>query len=392
MQTKVATDVLTTLRVLLVEDDEDDYVITRDLLSEIDQTDYQLDWVNNSHDALTKLLAPDCAFNVCLLDYRLGNETGLDIMRQVSKEGVSIPMILLTEHSDRQIDLSAMQVGASDFLVKSELNSTNLDRVIRYVCAVKKHEQERLALALAVEKREQAEAANKSKDDFLAMVSHELRGPINSILLWIDILKAPETEPDTIKIAIDTIERSVKQQSKILDDLVELTRGLNGMIKLYKHTVNLVEIVKNVMNTQQPVAAEKIIKLTFAPDSEKILLDADPDRLQQIFGNLLSNSIKFTPTLGSIAINIRVQNIDGKLHAVVTFKDSGIGITDKMMPLVFDRYLQAPTHSYSSNIGLGIGLTIAKKLVLLHNGSIHAESEGLNKGSTFFVTLPIIPA
>ena len=301
-------------------------------------------------------------------------------------------MILLTEHSDRQIDLSAMQEGASDFLVKSEINCTNLDRVIRYVCAVKKHEQERLALALAVEKRKQAEAANKSKDDFLAMVSHELRGPINSILLWIDILKAPETEPDTIKIAIDTIERSVKQQGKILNDLVELTRGLNGMIKLYKHTVNLVEIVKNVMNTQQPVATEKNIKLTFSPDSEKILLDADPDRLQQIFGNLLSNSIKFTPTLGSIAINIRVQNIDGKLHAVVTFKDSGIGITDKMMPLVFDRYLQAPTHSYSSNTGLGIGLTIAKKLVLLHNGSIHAESEGLNKGSTFFVTLPIIPA
>jgi|GEM_PF-3374677 len=391
MLVSVAIDMLKTLRVLLVEDDEDDYIITRDLLSDIDQTDYQLEWVNNSHDALTKLLTPDCAFDVCLLDYRLGNQTGLDIMRQVSKEDVSVPMILLTEHSDRQIDLSAMLEGASDFLVKSELNSTSLDRVIRYVCAVKKHEQERLALALAVEKHKQAEAANKSKDDFLAMVSHELRDPINSSLLWIDILKAPETEPDLVRTAIDTIERSVKQQSKVLEDLVELTRGLNGMIKLYKHTVNLVEIIKHIVIIQQPVATEKNIKLTFAPDREEILLDADPDRLQQIFGNLLVNSIKFTPAPGSIAISIKEQNIDGKLHAEIAFKDTGIGISDKMMPLVFDRYLQAPTHSHSSNIGLGIGLTIAKKLVVLHNGNIYAESKGLNQGSTFYVTFPITP-
>ncbi|MBK8814314.1 MAG: hybrid sensor histidine kinase/response regulator [Methylococcaceae bacterium] len=380
---------LKTLRVLLVEDDEDDYVITRDLLSDADQTNYQLEWVSNSQDALTKLLAPQCTYDVCLLDYRLGSETSLDIMRKVIKEGVPVPMVLLTEHADRQIDLSAMQEGASDFMVKSEINSTSLDRVIRYVCAVKKHEQERLALALAVEKHKQAEAANKSKDEFLGMVSHELRGPINSILLWLELLKSPDSGQDTIKTAVETIERSVKQQSKILNDLVELSRGLNGMIKLYKQSVNLIESLRNTVINHQPEAVAKKISMTFTADYDEVLVNVDPERLQQILGNVLTNSIKFTPEQGRIDVNIKIHQIDNSSHAEIAIKDTGIGISSELLPVIFDRYLQAPTHSYSSNTGLGLGLTIARNLVALHNGTIRAESPGKNRGSTFYVTLPI---
>jgi len=372
-----------------VEDDEDDYIITRDLLSEIDHTNYFLEWVNNSQDALVRLLEPECLYDVCLMDYRLGSETGLDIMRKVKNENITVPMILLTEHSNRRIDLTAMQEGASDFMVKSEINSTSLDRVIRYVCAVKKHEKERLALALAVEKHEQAEAANRSKDEFLGMVSHELRGPINSILLWLELLKSPDSEPDTIKTAIETLERSVKQQSKILNDLVELTRSLNGMIKLYTQSVNLIERVWNAVMNQQPEAANKNITLTFTADFDEIFLNVDQDRLQQILGNLLSNSIKFTPEHGRIEVNISVVQIDALPHAEIAIKDSGIGISSELLPVIFNRYFQAPTHSYGSNTGLGLGLTIARNLVVLHNGTIRAESPGKNRGSTFYVSLPI---
>ncbi len=383
---------LKAIRVLLVEDDEDDFIITRDLLAEVEQTDYQLEWVNNGQDALNRLLTPESKYDVCLLDYRLGGETGLDVMRTVINEGVSVPMILLTEHSDRQIDLSAMQEGASDFMVKSEITGISLDRVIRYVCAVKQHEQERLALALAVEKRKQAEAANHSKDDFLGMVSHELRGPINSLLLWIDLLKAPDIDPETMKSAIDAIERSVKQQSKILNDLVELTRGLNGLIKLYKQPVDLAGIVRNVIKTHQPEAIEKNIALTFTAEKDEVLMEADPVRLQQIFGNLLTNSIKFTPEQGNIDVNISQKTINTASYAVFAIKDTGIGISADLLPIVFDRYLQAPTHSYSSDAGLGLGLTIARNLVALHNGTIHAESQGKNRGATFYVSLPISSA
>ncbi len=379
-----------TLRVLLVEDDEDDYIITRDLLSEVGQTDYQLEWVNNGEEGLSKLRKQGESYDVCLLDYRLGSQTGLDIMRTLMAEGFNVPMILLTEHSDRQIDLSAMQEGASDYLVKSEINSINLDRVIRYVCAVKKHERERLALALAVEQRKQAEAANKSKDDFLGMVSHELRGPINSILLWTELLKSPEVDQETMKTAVETIERSVLQQGKILDDLVELTRSLNGMIKLYKHAVNLTEIVKNAVTNQQLVASKKNIALGFSAEHDELFVEADPDRLQQIFSNLLTNSIKFTPEQGEIQVNIHRKTFENKPYAEVGIKDTGIGIPSDLLPYVFDRYLQAPTHSYSSNTGLGLGLTIARQLVELHQGKIRAESAGQHQGATFFVSLPLV--
>jgi signal transduction histidine kinase len=378
------------LRVLLVEDDEDDFVITRDLLAEIEHTDYELEWVNNAKDAINKLIYLKNDYDVCLLDYRLGGTTGVEIIRKVLSEGLNVPMILLTEHSDRQIDLTAMQEGASDFLVKAEINSRILDRAIRYVCAVKKHEQERLSLALALEARKQAEAASQSKDEFLGMVSHELRGPINSMLLWIDIIKSPDTDPETLQTGIETLERSVQQQSSILNNLVEFTRGLNQTIKLYKQTVNLVDLLKDIVTTQQPVADKKHIDLSFVHDAAELLLQADPDRLQQIFSNLISNSIKFTQKHGRIKIRANRCGDKDKPYTEIAVCDNGIGISAELLPYVFDRYLQVPTHSYGSNTGLGLGLTIARQLVELHDGTIRAESPGVNQGATFYVRLPLI--
>lgn len=379
-----------TLHVLYVEDDEDDYVIARDLLAEIGQTVYAIDWINNGEEALNKLIHGAAQYDVCLMDYRLGSRTGLDIIQQAVKAGVAIPMVLLTEHSDRQIDLSAMQAGASDFLVKSEINSTNLDRVIRYVCAVNRHEQERLQLTLALEARKLAEAAVKAKDEFLGMVSHEMRGPINSILLWTELLKSPDVDAETAKAAVETIERSVKQQSKILDDLVELTRSRNHMIKLYKHTVDVGELLAGIVANQQPVAVAKALLLTFDGGTQNFLVDADPDRLQQVFGNLLTNAIKFTPENGRIEVNLQRVVQDKRSYVETSIKDTGIGINAELLPYVFDRYLQAPTHSYNSNTGLGLGLTIARQLVELHEGSIRVESKGGDQGSTFFVNLPLL--
>lgn len=375
-----------TVRVLLVEDDEDDYIITRDLLYDLDQTVYKLDWVNNGKDALARLQSSENRYDACLLDYQLGGETGLDILSQATSKGITVPMILLTEHTDRQIDLLAMREGASDFLVKSEINSINLDRVIRYVCAIKRQEQERLALALALEAHNQAEAANKSKDDFLGMVSHELRGPLNSVLMWASLLKTPEVEPDLLKTAINTIERSAKLQSKILDDLLELTRGLNSQVRLNKRLINLSEVLDNVVADLQPAATAKSLTVSINPISDEFFLEADPDRLQQIFSNLLTNSIKFTPDHGRIDIDLKQRDSENRLVVDVSIQDNGIGMAADLLPYVFDRYLQA---SGNGNKGLGLGLTIVKQLVELHGGSIRAESAGVGRGSVFTLTLPL---
>lgn len=377
-----------TVRLLLVEDDEDDYVITRDLLGDLEQTEYVIDWVNNTKDAFAQLQANPQNYDVCLLDYRLGNDTGLDFMRKASAANITVPMILLTEHTDRQIDLSAMQEGASDFLVKSELNSTNLDRVIRYVRSVRKHEQERLELALALEARKQADAVNKSKDDFLGMVSHELRGPINAALLWTELLKSQETTPEVKLTAIETIERSIRQQSKLLDDLMQLTRGINNMIQLNKHTVNLVDIIQETIATLNPSAQQKSLTISLQTTSDNFILLADPDRLGQIFSNLISNSIKFTAANGQITIQLKSCLFNDGAGVVVSISDTGKGISCELLPHVFTRYLQA-YENRKNNVGLGLGLTIAKQLVELHEGTIRAESSGEGQGSTFIVTLPL---
>ncbi|MFA5982920.1 MAG: hybrid sensor histidine kinase/response regulator [Methylococcaceae bacterium] len=375
--------------VLLVEDDEDDFVITRDLLSDVEHTEYTVDWVNNSTDALVKLQLLDPKYDVCLLDYRLGNETGVDILRKATLEGVAVPMILLTQHTDRQIDLSAMQEGASDFLVKSEINSTNLDRAIRYVRSIKQHEQERLELALALDARLHAEAANKSKDDFLAMVSHELRGPLNSVLMWTALLQTPDIAPELMATAISTIEHSVKRQSKILDDLLELTRGLNSLTRLNKQRINLFNVLHDVIATHLPAIADKSLALELEPESGELWLKADPERLQQILSNLITNSIKFTPKHGHIKVTIEQQLKADQPVVVINIMDNGAGISEQLLPLIFDRYLQAPMKPNSTNVGLGLGLTITKHLVELHNGYIVAESPGEGLGAKFTVTLPI---
>jgi len=129
--------------------------------------------------------------------------------------------------------------------------------------------------------------------------------------------------------------------------------------------------------------------LTFSADRGEYLLEADSDRLQQIFSNLLSNSIKFTPGQGKIDVSIRHYSIENILYAEVAIQDTGIGITPELLPFVFDRYLQLPTHSYNSNTGLGLGLTIARQLFELHKGKIRTESQGRDKGARFFVSLPL---
>jgi two-component system, sensor histidine kinase and response regulator len=376
------------VRLLLVEDDEDDYVITRDLLGDLEQTEYLIDWVTNTKDAFTQLQVNQQNYDVCLLDYRLGNDTGLDFLRKTAAANITVPMILLTEHTDRQIDLSAMQEGASDFLVKSELNTTNLDRVIRYVRSVRKHEQERLQLALALEARKHADAVNKSKDDFLGMVSHELRGPINAVLLWTELLKSQETTAELKLTAIETIERSIRQQSKLLDDLIELTRGINNMIQLNRHTVNLADIIQETVAMFNPSAQQKSLTIRLKTAGDSFFLVADPDRLTQIFSNLISNSIKFTAANGQITIQLKSCQFKDGAGVVVSITDTGKGISSELLPHVFTRYLQAYEHR-KNNVGLGLGLTIAKQLVELHEGTIYAESSGESQGSTFTVTLPL---
>lgn len=370
------------LKVLLIEDDEDDYILTRELLEEIGGERFVLDWKQNYDSGLEA--ARKNTYDVCLLDYRLGPQTGLDLLREARAGGCSIPMILLTGQGDLEIDIEAMTAGAADYLIKGEINSSMLERSIRYAVAQRRIAEERVQHIREQEARAQAEAANRAKDEFLATVSHELRTPLNAMLGWIQLLRLHKGDEETFNRAVETIERNIKLQTKFVEDLLDITRIVQGNLRLEKRKVILSGIVSSAIDAIRPAAAEKKIDIEMSLEGCSVPVSADTARLQQILNNILTNAVKFTPQGGRIEVT---SSCTGPTVSVCV-KDSGRGIDAAHLPHIFERYRQAEGASTQRHGGLGLGLAIARNLVELHGGSITAESDGSGMGSTFKFTLP----
>ncbi len=241
----------------------------------------------------------------------------------------------------------------------------------------KVHELERKA-------REEAVEANRSKDFFLAFVSHELRSPLNAILGWAKILLSKDLDEEMRRNALETIERSARFQTKLINDLVDSARVASGKLRLEYRPTDLHDIVFNSVEAQRPTAESKSIDLQFRSTSDNIQLVGDSNRLQQVFGNLISNAIKFTPDGGKILVDISTSADSVK----VEITDSGYGIDPVALPQIFKQFSQGDIDQAKTNVGLGLGLSIVKILVTKHGGVVQAESEGVGKGSKFTVTLP----
>jgi PAS domain S-box-containing protein len=233
--------------------------------------------------------------------------------------------------------------------------------------------------------RNEAEEANRAKDFFLAVVSHELRSPLNAILGWSKILLTKTVDDATRKNALETIEKSARSQAKLIDDLVDSARVSSGKLRLELRPINLYEIIKTVYYAQRPTAEARKINLEFSANKEDIQVFGDSIRLQQIFTNLLSNALKFTSEGGNIKINVKTND-----DAVeISIKDDGQGISEEFLPNIFQQFQQGDNRTARSQTGLGLGLSIVRILAEKHNGRIKAESAGIGRGSTFTVTLPL---
>ena len=233
--------------------------------------------------------------------------------------------------------------------------------------------------------RDEAEEANRAKDYFLAIVSHELRSPLNSILGWAKILLTKQVDDATRKNALETIERSAKSQAKLIEDLVDMGRVASGKLRLEMRPVNLFDIVNNIYNQQKPLAESKKVQLEFVHNATRAEVFGDVIRLQQVFTNLLNNALKFTPEEGNIKIDMEVTS--NKVEVNIT--DSGEGIAPEFLPNIFRQFAQADEKTSSAKSGLGLGLSIVKTLVEKHNGFVKAQSEGIGHGSTFTVAFPL---
>ncbi|HSE23325.1 MAG TPA: HAMP domain-containing sensor histidine kinase [Pyrinomonadaceae bacterium] len=245
-------------------------------------------------------------------------------------------------------------------------------------------EEERARLLVSEQKlRAQAEEANRLKDEFLAVISHELRTPLNAIVGWTNLLRSDKADQELLAKGLDVIQRNALLQSRMIEELLDVSSIVAGKIVLDNQLLEMASIIDDAVNSIRPVADAKHITIftDIHPDVGSLI--GDPNRLQQIVGNLLSNSVKFTPNRGHITVS--AGRVGSEIELSV--RDSGCGIEAAFLPHVFERFRQAGEKARSGG-GLGLGLAIVRHLVELHGGSVTAHSEGIGLGAVFTVRFP----
>ena len=226
---------------------------------------------------------------------------------------------------------------------------------------------------------------NRLKDEFLATVSHELRTPLGAILTWTRMLRGGKLEATVLERGIEVIERNAKAQAQLVGDLLDMSRVITGKLRLEFRPLDLRAVVKATIDSLAPAAQAKAIEITSRIPSLPVPVLGDPERLHQVLGNLLGNAIKFTPKSGRVAVRLE----RAETEAEITVRDTGKGINPTFLPHVFDRFRQADSSTTRSHGGLGLGLAIVRNLVVLHGGSVRADSPGEGGGATFTLTLPL---
>jgi signal transduction histidine kinase len=246
------------------------------------------------------------------------------------------------------------------------------------------NETRRRSQARAEQASADAAAANRVKDEFLAMVSHELRTPLSAILGWTKVLRTSSADPSITRRALEVIERSAKTESRLVEDLLDISRMTTRHLRLHSHPLDLIPVLHAAIDTVRPTMEAKGLTLRTQVQSTSLVL-GDQERLQQVIWNLLSNAVKFTPECGSVEVVVDQMNA----HARIVVSDTGPGIDSAALPYIFEPFHQGEADSKRHG-GLGLGLAIARHVAELHGGTLRAESAGRGKGARFVLELPTL--
>ncbi len=390
------------IRLLLVDDDEDDYVLTQDLLADIPDIRFELEWISDPEAALEEMV--QTRHDLHLIDYSLGRVDGLSLIQAAVSRGCTTPMILLTGLGGRAVDIGAMRAGAADFLEKWHLDAKLLERSIRYSLQEKQHADElerrvrertaelartNEALEAEVADRIRAEealrAADRRKDEYLSTLAHELRNPLAPIRNALEIMRLAGDASPIIAANRDMIDRQVKHLVHLIDDLMDVARLSRGLIKLKLDTIDVRYVVSTAVESVRPMLAKAEHDLRVDLPDEPLSLRADSTRLAQILHNLLHNAAKFTDPGGVIRLSVERDAEE----VVFRVKDDGHGVPGDMIDKIFEMFTQVKQTGDSVASGLGIGLSLVKTLTELHGGRVEARSEGQGKGSEFTVRIPL---
>jgi signal transduction histidine kinase len=342
--------------------------------------------VREERETLNPLLAR--FLTVLTDDAKRGADTGslnvAHLAPLVSPSHLAVPIVGL----DRVLGVLFVRDGKPDAFTDDHLQllSVVASQIAAYLTACRLHKQDAQIVSEHKAARAAAETENHAKDEFLAMLAHELRNPVTAIRIAIRTIRdKAERDPDAQR-AMDVVEQQITRLAWLLDDLLDVSRLTRGKIVLRKETVTLQTIVAEALDTTRGFIDARGHVVSVSLPEEPLRFEADSTRIIQVVGNLLDNAAKYTPRGGEISVTGYCE----RGEVVLCVRDTGIGISPEMLPRVFDLFVQSEPFLARSEGGLGVGLTLARTLVELHGGSINAHSKGLGRGSEFVVRLPAV--
>ena len=388
-------------KILVVNDDAASLLALTSLLDQwAEESNYTVLSARSGQDALRQVLLHD--FAVILLDVNMPGMDGFETAEAIHQRARSadIPIIFVTAFLADEIDrLKAYQRGAADFLFTPVIPQILQAKVSVFVALAHKNEllrrqADKLSqrtteltatnrrLVREMEERRDAERKNHAKDEFLAMLGHELRNPLSAISSAAALIGMPGAAAEGVGRARQIIQRQTQHLSRIVDDLLDLSRAMSGKILLARKPTDMANLVASCLETFRATGRTAGYRLSV--DLAPGWVEGDPTRLEQVASNLIDNALKYTPGGGNI--DILVASVGDEVQ--LTVRDSGVGIAPELLPHVFDVFVQGTISIDRAQGGLGIGLSLVRRLVELHGGSVSAHSEGSSSGSTFVIRLP----
>jgi signal transduction histidine kinase len=363
------------IRVLLVDDDEDDYLIIRNFIAKISDSPFKLDWVATSEEAAP--LIEREIHNIYLIDYRLGNENGLELLSRFDLVQRAEPFIILTGAGDERVERKAMRMGVADYLVKGTLDSELLSRVLHYALQRKRFEAQRV---------EQLMDINRSKDEFIALASHQLRTPATAVKQYVGMILegyagdiTPEQEK-FLKSAYDSNERQIQ----VVNDILRVAKLDLKKIVLKKQNTDMVKLIDSILHDFMSHFENRDQAVSYKKSSAPIQVSVDSEYIRMAIGNIIDNASKYTPE--GKKIRITVQETD-KGMAEIVVNDEGVGIPKESLDKLFKKFSRIDNPLSVKVGGTGLGLYWAKEIIELHGGTIHVMSK-INEGTTFTIRLP----
>ena len=375
------------LKVLMVEDNPTDALIVKKRLQKDKAFDYEITHVVSGEDALLSM--EKNAYDIVLLDYNLPKKGGLEILGEINKKSIGVPVVMITGQGDEIVAAQLIKEGALDYLPKRDNYEDAVPFMIRKTIVEfrAKSERERLQKEIALKKEElekingQLMKLDRMKSDFVANVVHELRTPLAIIKGNLDNIDkgfAGEVQPQQKEILGDVF-RVINRLYRLVNDLLDLSSIESGKMELNKESLDIVTLAKEAVKTFETLASSKKIGLVKEFPDKKIDVNADKDKLTQVFINLIGNAVKFTDNG-----NVTVKIIDLQKEVEVEIQDTGPGIPYDQADKIFDKFVRVVAEKKE---GTGLGLPIAKDIIVLHKGRIRVESES-GKGARFIFVIP----